>query len=304
MNCKNCNNTVSADAKFCGKCGKNVLGENLNEINTVQLLIGNKNFPSVVKRILKVILIIFFVAMVSQILTKQRTVDDGWIGDIINILTIFNVIAFFTLLTNWWKNRKTNKKWFNKKWIILLIILSMVSFLALVFSQALVSARLKSLGLKQITSLNGNWVGYNSPDNTFSVEFPLPPAYDTKIQDSANGKIQTDTYKSANETGLVIYSINVTKFPLSLDFSDSNDILGRLVDSAASDIGGKIITSKIITQEGYPAMDYLLQGKTISKVRGLNILVGQNIYQLITFYNASDETKLEFEKFINSFKLK
>ncbi|HTE48475.1 MAG TPA: zinc ribbon domain-containing protein [Candidatus Paceibacterota bacterium] len=302
MNCKNCNNLLAENAKFCGKCGKSVLIE-----DSPTLSVENKKTPSggeMIKRILKIILIIFFVSMTSSVSSKQSTVGDGWIGDIYNILTIVSVVTFFVLLSKWWKNRKTNKKWFNWRWITLLLVLSLVSFMMLVFSQALISARLKSFGLSQTSSMNGNWVSYNSPDNTFSVQFPLPPSYDTKSQDSENGKIYVDTYKSADETASVGYAVSVTKFPPNLDFSNTNDILEKLVNLSATNINGTIITSKFITQDGYPAIDYLIKGKTTSKVRGINIIVGQNVYQLITSYDTSDETKLEFEKFVGSFKLK
>ena len=307
MNCKKCDNLISEEAKFCGKCGQSVLDKDLVENKMSETLVKNKKTPSakeMTKRILKIILIIFFVSMTSSVSSKQSTVGDGWIGDVYNILTIVSVITFFALLTNWWKNRKTNKKWFSWRWITLLVVLSFVSFTMLVFSQALTSARLKSLGLSQTSSLNGNWINYDYPDNTFSVQFPLPPVYDTNSQDSTNGKIYIDTYKSADETASVMYAVNITKFPSTLDFSNANDILEKLVNLSASNINGTIITSQITTKEGYPAINYLLNGKTTSKIEGINILVGQNVYQLIVSYDASEETKAEFEKFSSSFKLK
>ena len=61
MNCKNCNNSIPNGAKFCGKCGKSVLSQNLNTNNTPQLSGENKKNTSVMemaKRGLKIMLVI------------------------------------------------------------------------------------------------------------------------------------------------------------------------------------------------------------------------------------------------------
>lgn len=148
MNCKHCDNKLANDAKFCGKCGKSVSDQNLNSNNTSQLSVESKKITSateMTKKVLKTILVIFFMMMTSAVSSAQRTAGDGWMGDIYNVLIIICGVTSFALLSKWWKNRKTGKKWFNWRWVTLLIVLSVLGFSAQVFSRALVVAREKAM---------------------------------------------------------------------------------------------------------------------------------------------------------------
>ena len=69
---------------------------------------------------------------------------------------------------------------------------------------------------------------------------------------------------------------------------------------------GAVLTSVQTSIDGYPSFDYLLEfvhPDTISRIKGINILIGYRLYQLMAAYDKSQENILEFDKFINSFKL-
>ena len=140
MNCKKCNNALSSEAKFCGKCGERVVDVNSDSDKTSWQLI-----VEIVRKLIKAVLVIFFMSMTSAVSSAQGTAKYNWMNDIYSILTIVSVVTFFVLLHKWWKNRKNNNKWFGWRWIMLLSALSIVSFSVLVFSRALVVANEKAL---------------------------------------------------------------------------------------------------------------------------------------------------------------
>lgn len=300
MHCKYCGTKLDGDERFCSKCGKSVSEENLNNIS--EPLIENKKSQSathIVKRVFQVIAVtLFIVALFIMASSSDLNMNDS-VGAIYNISNLTAIITFVALIANWWQNRKTHKQWFGWRWIIFLLILSVVGIGTVIFSQALTIAREKAVG-----AIQTDWIVYNAPENNFSVQIPSRPIHDSMSQNVPDGIATSDTYKTADSSASVAYVINVTKFPPKTDLSDSNAILEKSVSLSAEGMTeGKIIDSNITTHNGYPAIIYLIQGKTNSRIKGKNILMGQNLYQLVTAYDVQNEARVEFQKFTESFKI-
>lgn len=141
MNCTNCGNPVSEGTKFCGKCGQKI------EHQTVSQVVEKKTPRStgeIIKKIFQVIAVILFVASLGTI-SSEYSSDIEWLEILHNLLTICIAVTFFGLLGSWWRNRKTEKKWFGWRVIIFLIILTGLSFATVVFSQAINVAREKAM---------------------------------------------------------------------------------------------------------------------------------------------------------------
>lgn len=184
-----------------------------------------------------------------------------------------------------------------------IIAITVIALVLWIGVDSLQMARQKAVDSGQYTA-SDNWVTYNAPESNFSVKIPSRPVHDTKTQDTANGKAQIDTYKTADDTASVAYIVNVSILPSNTDVSDSAAFLENTVNLSANN--GTVLTSNPTTHNGYPAVEYLIEfvhPDTTSRIRGLNVLVGQTLYQLLTAYDKPDESKLEFEKFADSFQI-
>jgi len=142
MNCKNCNNPLSDDAKFCGKCGTNVLIEK-TIINKTPLSGGR-----ITKKIFQIIAVLLLLVSLSAM--SSFSIDDpqGWLSTIYDIFNITSVIAFIAIVTNGWRYRKSgtkNKEWFGWRWIVFLIVISLIGLGTAIFSQAITISREKAL---------------------------------------------------------------------------------------------------------------------------------------------------------------
>jgi len=141
--CEKCSNELSEDAKFCGKCGKSVSSENTNKNDNPNPITENKKqltVSKIFKNILELIPVTLLIISYGVVASYNSTANNV-IVDIFNIVYFLTIIA---LLSNWWKNRKTNKKWFTKRFKIFIIILSLAGFVVVISSQALILAREKA----------------------------------------------------------------------------------------------------------------------------------------------------------------
>jgi hypothetical protein len=254
-------------------------------------------------RIIAVLLLVGFVSTSTSNSSNHPT--DGVLSIVYNLCSIAAIIAFIALPVEWWKNRKTNKDWFNWRFISVLFFISLVGLLTLVVSQSLTIARQKGLDAAQVNSTSDNWIVYVAPESNFSVQFPAYPVHTTKTQDTANGTLKVESYAQANSTASVGYEIYASVFPQSKDLSDSAGILENTVALTAQN--GTVVTSTSTTRDGYPAIDYLVEiihpGGGTTRIRGLNVLAGQRLYQVLVGYDKPDESQVEFDKFESSFHI-
>ncbi|OGF44177.1 hypothetical protein A2555_00065 [Candidatus Falkowbacteria bacterium RIFOXYD2_FULL_39_16] len=325
MNCKYCNNQISDGQKFCGKCGKPV------NLDSDVALVKAKTISGFRKAIGIIIALLVFGALgkALMVIIKIGTVllfgiestegyaDAEAIGNILGFVG-GAYLANLVYIAIAGKDRSgEKKKWYQfggfmatggktKARPILAVVIIIIAVFALILSAGFDSfetTRDKAVESGQYVPTD-NWISYNNaPD--FSVDFPSRPVHDTKTQDTPNGKVQIDSYKTANETADVAYIVNVSSFLSGIDISDSSAFLENTVQLSASN--GTVIKSTQTTKDGRPAVDYLIEivhPDTTSIIRGLNILVDNKLYQLLTAYDKQQESLLQYDKFINSFEVK
>lgn len=250
------------------------------------------------KKVFQIIAVVLFIAALSTISSPSSRNIGGWLETIYNYFAIVAVVFLFGMLSLWWKNRKTEKEWFGWRLIIVLILLSVVGLGMTIFSQALTIAR------EKVAARTDSWPVYNSESPYFSARFPSLPEHKTTSQDISNGQVIVDSYKSADSTASIAYVITVTDFPPTVDLSDSTGTLEKVLNTSASNTKGQIISSNLTTSNGFPAINSVILSSDKTTLKGLTVLVGQRVYQLITAYKSKGESKLEFDKFINSFVVK
>lgn len=146
MNCEHCNNPLPDEAKFCGNCGKSVSKQALTEEKAVQIPVENKSPQSATKIVRKssqVVAVILLLGLISSNSSTQTAHPTGTLGIIFDICYIFGAIMLIALLSEWWKNRKSDKQWFGRRWIIFIIVISAVGLATQIINQSLITARQK-----------------------------------------------------------------------------------------------------------------------------------------------------------------
>lgn len=327
MNCKNCNNSLPEGTKFCGKCGTKVVSDTaeIAQVVKTKTVSGIRIFLGIVVALVvfgilgKALMFIFNIipVLLFGIDSTEGLKDAEAFGNIIGFVGAA-YLANLVYVAIAGKDRSgEKKKWYQfggfmatggktKSRPVLVGVIIAITVIALVLwigVDSLQMARQKAVDSGQYTA-SDNWVTYNAPESNFSVKIPSRPVHDTKTQDTANGKAQIDTYKTADDTASVAYIVNVSILPSNTDVSDSAAFLENTVNLSANN--GTVLTSNPTTHNGYPAVEYLIEfvhPDTTSRIRGLNVLVGQTLYQLLTAYDKPDESKLEFEKFADSFQI-
>ena len=327
MNCSKCNSPLSDGEKFCGKCGAKVLNDTDEAVKVLKnkTVSGSKKFLGIIFGLIvfgvlgKALMVIIKIGSILLFnLESTEALDNAEaIGNILGFIggAYFANLVYVAIAG---KDRSgEKKKWYQfggfmatkgktKARPILAGVIVVITVLALILSagfDSLKVARDKAVESGQYVSTN-NWISYNNASD-FSVNFPTRPIHDTKTQDTPNGSVQIDNYKSANETADVEYIVNVSSFSSGVDVSDSAAFLENTVQLSANN--GTIINSTQATKAGYPAVDYLIEfdgPNTVSRIRGLNILVDHKLYQLLTAYDKQQEYLLQYDKFINSFEVK
>lgn len=330
MECKNCNNSLPDGAKFCGKCGKPVdLNQKINSatkktVSGIRIFIGIVVAIFVFGGLAKALAIIVNVVIVLLfgIDSTEGLRDVEAVANIVGFV-VGACLANLVYISIAGKDTSLEKKkWYQfagfmrtgnktKARPILAVVIIVIAFIGFILSSAVDSLKTEREGTSkntptgQLNSLNENWIVYNAANGYFSVKLPSRPTHDTKNQDAPTGKVQIDTYKTADNTASVAYIVNVSEFSQETDLSNSTEMLENTVNLSANN--GTVVEKNLISHGGYPAIDYLIEfdhETSKSRIRGLNILVGQRLYQLLTAYDVPDESKLEFDKFTNSFEIK
>lgn len=328
MYCENCKSPLLGEEKFCGKCGSKVTSDTVEIFRTIKIKAVNG-----IKIFLNIAVFLFILGILTKastvivtIITNILTVllgvnsNEGLdnIEAITNILSLLSgaYLAHFVYTSMIGKVMSSEKKkWYQfayftstekrtKAHPTLAVIIIVIAIVLSTSFDLLKAVRQKTIYSGEDTYRSHSWVMYNAPESNFSVKIPSTPVHDTSIQNTVNGKIKVDSYKTADETASVAYIVNVAEYPKDLDLSDSSGILENTVKLSSKD--GTILTSKQTTHNGYPAVVYLIEfvhPTTVSIIKGLNILVGHRLYQVLTAYDKPNENKLEFEKFTNSFEI-
>jgi hypothetical protein len=302
MFCKYCGSKLTDDAKFCGKCGKEVgnttlgsekAGSSRADTAKSSGSLRNNNYA-------KAILIILVLGGLIVSVTKNI---GGVFG---NLLTIFGVlvaikIGIGTLKTQ--KNAAPSKPSNPQKsspirfyiWVSLLV-------LGIVVVLALVSNISTTAPITGSSSQTDQWKAYTAPDGSFTISFPVEPIHNTA--DSANGNIHclTNSYISAPSTN-VDYLVGVTTCD-TLDTSDPNTLL-RI---AATSLASRYPQSKLSTQygsfNGLPAIDLVLDDKTgKSNIKGKIVLSQQTVYVVYVNGAQGSYSDTDYNQFIASWHL-
>ncbi len=328
MNCKKCNNLLPDEAKFCGKCGAKIVNDvaeiiqavNTKTVSGLRITVGIILALFVFGALAKALMIIIKIGLVLLfgIESTEGYADAEAVGNILGFIG-GAYLANLVYVAIAGKDRSGKKK----KWYqfggfmstrgktkarpilvgVIITIAIFALFLPAVFNSSLKTARNKAIESGQYISTT-NWINYNDATD-FSIDFPSYPIHNTNTQNTPKGEIRINNYETANETADIAYGVNISDFPPGIDISNPSVFLENSVQLSANN--GTVINSTQITKNGYPAIDYLIEfvhPNTTSTIRGINILVNHKLYQLLTGYDKTQVSLLQYDKFVDSFQIK
>ena len=161
--------------------------------------------------------------------------------------------------------------------------------------------------------LTETWYSLESPEFGFKVLFPKEPVAQNQVTPSAIGELKMNMYildVSADETeDNLLYLVNYTEYPDSL-FANAPEekftkVLKGSVDGMVTNVGGKLLSEKVITLNGSPGREVKVsfqEGAAIINARVY--LVRNKMYLLETISYPQKDSNKSIDKFFASFQLR
>jgi hypothetical protein len=142
---------------------------------------------------------------------------------------------------------------------------------------------------------------YTSAEDNFVVNFPGIPSVTSNTSPVNGIDVPQTSYERDISNGNIIYSVDVTKYPSTFQFSD---VKGALQGAANGEVqntqGAKMVSTSFITFLGGDALDseYTFPNSgVIYTAYSRNFMKGNVLYTVFTF----GETQANFNNFANSF---
>jgi hypothetical protein len=149
------------------------------------------------------------------------------------------------------------------------------------------------------------WRVYESPEGRFKVSAPGAPSLTTSSQSTFLGPIHQARYAFELAEGQVV--VEHHDLPrLATLLLPAGAILGRAQSSLLEDVGGRLLESREVSQQGYPAREisYDVAGPPSLRERALLILAGNRLYLVIATWSPPDDFALSLAQLLGSFELR
>ena len=149
------------------------------------------------------------------------------------------------------------------------------------------------------------WQRFDSPEGDFRVTAPRAPALTTSTQSTFLGPIQQARYAFDLAEGKVV--VEHHDLPrLATLLLPARVILRRAQSSLLKDVGGRLLESREVSQQGHPAREisYDVAGPPLLRERALLILAGNRLYLVIATWNPTDDFALPLAQLLRSFELR
>lgn len=163
-------------------------------------------------------------------------------------------------------------------------------------------AQQKELGATAVDQTDG-WQQYNSVADSFSIQFPEFPTYDSQTDDGGEVAYDYHTYSATKDTT----SFQVIKYIYKdeIDVSEPDNLLERYLNGFVNGVGsGTLVSSDYTYASGYRALDFHVSTTDNEDIKGRLILVGQTPYLIAVDYFTQNYNEADYQRFINSFTAK
>jgi hypothetical protein len=149
------------------------------------------------------------------------------------------------------------------------------------------------------------WRVFDSPEGRFRVTAPGAPALTTSSQATFLGPIHQARYAFQLAEGRVV--VEHHDLPrLATLLLPAGAILGRAQSGLLQDVGGRLLESREVSHQGYPAREisYDVAGPPTLRERALLILAGNRLYLVIATWSPTDDFALSLAQLLRSFELR
>jgi len=149
------------------------------------------------------------------------------------------------------------------------------------------------------------WRVFDSPEGRFRVSAPVEPELTTSSQSTFLGPIHQARYSfDLGEGQVVVEHHDLPRLATLL--LPAGAILGRAQSSLLEDVGGRLLESREVSQQGYPAREvsYDVPGPPSVRERTLLILAGNRLYLVVASWPPRNDFALSISQLLRSFELR
>ncbi len=298
MNCKQCDNKLVDNAKFCNKCGKSVETEKLQDNTEIEkskvtiIKCGNCNYigeaesnRSLWAKILAW-LCVFFAPIITILyfaFTKKYRCPkckSTFVG-------VKDIKGNFV-------DQKTK--------VLKIVLIIFVSIFVIGIMSSVILASLNSAREKAGQQLSGDWITYNAISDRFSILLPHSPSFESSNSDTTSG-ISYEYHSYSAEKTPISFLVAKYIYSESIDISNPDNLLEKLMNGFVSGSETKLTNSSYINYETYRGLDFTAK-TTNETIKGRILLIGETPYLLIISYPAGSNVDTDYDKFVSSFEIK
>lgn len=150
------------------------------------------------------------------------------------------------------------------------------------------------------------WKDFSPPTGEFKISFPVNPIHQTGTipVPYTNLVANFNVYTTGDKINDAIYFIYITEYsidPTEIGVSSPLEITLNGMLSSKQNL--KLISSEATTFREYEALDFLIQEKPGVFMKGILIMAGKTLYQLVVVYESETYKKSDYSRFIDSFEL-
>lgn len=158
--------------------------------------------------------------------------------------------------------------------------------------------------LRDQLSGDASWREFIPEEGRFSILVPRTPRETTETIETEMGTLDEHTFTIIH--GDIAYIVNYGDYPQGLMNADHYAMLNALRDGAVESVGGKLLSERAISIDGYPGREIKVKisSSTETVIMQVRIYIVRNrLYYIYTMAPEARASSPDIKKFLRSFKL-
>jgi hypothetical protein len=158
--------------------------------------------------------------------------------------------------------------------------------------------------LRDQLSGDASWREFTPEGERFSILVPRTPRETAETTETEIGTLDEHTFTVIH--GDIAYIVNYGDYPQSLMNADHHAMLNALRDGAVESVGGRLLSERAISINGYPGREVKVKISSSSEtvIMQVRIYVVRNrLYYIYTMAPEARASSPDIKKFLDSFKL-
>ena len=158
--------------------------------------------------------------------------------------------------------------------------------------------------LRDRLSGDANWREFIPEEGRFSILVPRTPRETTETTKTELGTLDEHTFTVIH--GDIAYIVNYGEYPQSFINADHYAMLDSLRDGAVESVGGRLLSERAISINGYPGREIKVKISSSSETAIMQVriyIVRNRLYYVYTMAPETRASSPTIKKFLDSFKL-